>query len=229
MSASNQAVPPGTMLLWAGGAGQYSTTNKRDIPGWLYCDGTTVSKATYPALYAVIGDRYNTGGEAVGTFRLPGVAGYMAKATNTSSNTEHVSSSANHNHTIVSTSGLGISAIGVGNTHNHGGISDNTSATHYDHSYGGPPWSGNAGNSGAASRGGGTAIVGIASHTHSANSGVNNNNNSTAGAHAVSANILGEANHTHSVAGITFSAAPGTPTSTTPVQPTIDLWHIIKI
>lgn len=39
--------------------------------GWLKCDGSVVSQATYANLYAFIGDAYATGGEAAGNFRLP--------------------------------------------------------------------------------------------------------------------------------------------------------------
>ena len=39
--------------------------------GWLICDGSEVSQTTYATLFAIIGSTYNTGGEAVGNFRLP--------------------------------------------------------------------------------------------------------------------------------------------------------------
>jgi len=55
-------VPPtGTITLYGGSAAP---------AGWLKCDGTAVLKATYPALYAVIGNRYGTGTDT--TFLLPG-------------------------------------------------------------------------------------------------------------------------------------------------------------
>lgn len=43
--------------------------------GWLLCAGQTVARATYPALFAVIGTLYNTGGEAGTDFRLPDFRG----------------------------------------------------------------------------------------------------------------------------------------------------------
>jgi len=56
-------VPVGAVTMWLSDAG---------IPaGYLKCDGLTVSQATYPNLFAVLGTKYNTGGEAPGTFRLP--------------------------------------------------------------------------------------------------------------------------------------------------------------
>lgn len=39
--------------------------------GWALCDGSTVSRATYADLFALIGTTYNTGGEAGTDFRLP--------------------------------------------------------------------------------------------------------------------------------------------------------------
>ena len=43
--------------------------------GWLICDGSVVSQATYASLYAVVGGTYNTGGEGAGNFRLPNIKG----------------------------------------------------------------------------------------------------------------------------------------------------------
>ena len=43
--------------------------------GWLICDGSVVSQATYASLYAVVGSTYNTGGEGAGNFRLPNMNG----------------------------------------------------------------------------------------------------------------------------------------------------------
>lgn len=43
--------------------------------GWLICDGSVVSQATYASLYAVVGSTYNTGGEGAGNFRLPNING----------------------------------------------------------------------------------------------------------------------------------------------------------
>ena len=41
----------------------------------LICDGSTVSEATYADLFAVIGTKWNTGGEPGGSFRLPDFRG----------------------------------------------------------------------------------------------------------------------------------------------------------
>ena len=41
---------------------------------WLLCNGSQVSNTTYPDLYTVIGNTYNTGGESSGKFRLPNLS-----------------------------------------------------------------------------------------------------------------------------------------------------------
>lgn len=43
--------------------------------GWLLMYGQAISQATYPALYTKFGTKYNTGGEAGGTFRIPDCRG----------------------------------------------------------------------------------------------------------------------------------------------------------
>lgn len=45
------------------------------ISGWLACDGQTVSRTTYAALFAAIGTTFNTGGELITVFRLPDLRG----------------------------------------------------------------------------------------------------------------------------------------------------------
>lgn len=57
---------PGSMKIWPHGT----------IPdGWLLCNGQTVLKSQYPALYAELQDSYNTGGETSAQFRLPDLRG----------------------------------------------------------------------------------------------------------------------------------------------------------
>lgn len=38
---------------------------------WLLCDGTIYTQVAQPALWAIIGNNYNIGGEPVGSFRVP--------------------------------------------------------------------------------------------------------------------------------------------------------------
>ena len=43
--------------------------------GWLYCDGGEYAEATYPDLYLVIANVFDTGGETPGYFRVPDLSG----------------------------------------------------------------------------------------------------------------------------------------------------------
>ena len=62
----------------AGSGGYFSTgtiipwtpTTQADLPGFLICDGTAVSRSTYADLFAVIGTTYGTG-DGSSTFTLP--------------------------------------------------------------------------------------------------------------------------------------------------------------
>ncbi|HWT76562.1 MAG TPA: tail fiber protein [Mobilitalea sp.] len=56
----------GTIIAWA---------NTFEPYGWLYCDGRSLPVEQYPALYAVIGNRY--GGDSV-NFNLPNLNGRVA-------------------------------------------------------------------------------------------------------------------------------------------------------
>ena len=117
--------PTGGIIAWGGASGA--------PPGWLSCDGTTVAQSLYKSLFNVIGVSYNTGGEPVGTFRLPNLVdkylyGGNAVAYAGAVAHEHVFTTAStianvasgdhsHNH------GLGAAAMGAGGigSHNHGG------------------------------------------------------------------------------------------------------------
>ncbi|WP_107860798.1 phage tail protein [Neisseria weaveri] len=60
---AEQAAPPGTIVAYSG------TTAP---PGWLKCNGANVSRATYAALFAVIGTTYGAG-DGRTTFTLPDI------------------------------------------------------------------------------------------------------------------------------------------------------------
>jgi len=47
--------------------------------GYLECNGNAISQSTYSDLFAVIGNTFNTGGEAAGTFRLPDLRGEFVR------------------------------------------------------------------------------------------------------------------------------------------------------
>ncbi len=58
--------PPGMFMDFGGST----------VPsGWLYCDGSEVSQATYPNLYAAIGNTWGTA--AAGNFKLPDFRGFL--------------------------------------------------------------------------------------------------------------------------------------------------------
>lgn len=121
--------------------------------GWLLCNGAIVDQVSYPALYAVCGSTYNTGGEGGTQFRLPdftdrssigrgtnavGVTGGTADAvvvshSHTASGGSHSHTSAAHTHSISShnhTSAAHTHSI----NHNHGSASTgNQSASHTHH------------------------------------------------------------------------------------------------
>lgn len=67
-------VPPGAVIPYAGSSAP---------DGWLLCDGRTVSRTTYAALFAVIGATYGTG-DGNTTFALPNLQGRVAAGTSSS-------------------------------------------------------------------------------------------------------------------------------------------------
>lgn len=71
------AVPTGTIVAFAG-----KPTN---VPrGWLLCDGRSVSRTTFPRLFAVIGTIY--GDDGVTKFRLPDLRGRVVVGVGNSPN-----------------------------------------------------------------------------------------------------------------------------------------------
>jgi len=58
----NLGNPIGSMVMFAGSIAPF---------GWLLCQGQEVSQSTYSNLYSIVGSSFNTGGEAIGNFRLP--------------------------------------------------------------------------------------------------------------------------------------------------------------
>lgn len=63
-------VPSASMTMWAG--------NPSSPPdGWLYCDGSAVSRATYATLFATIGTAFGSGDGST-TFNIPDMRGRVA-------------------------------------------------------------------------------------------------------------------------------------------------------
>lgn len=67
-------VPPGAVIPYAGSSAP---------DGWLLCDGRTVSRTTYAALFAVIGATYGAG-DGNTNFALPNLQGRVAAGTSSS-------------------------------------------------------------------------------------------------------------------------------------------------
>lgn len=103
---NNMTVPIGGIIPFAG----------TDVPdGWLICQGQSVSKITYPALWHLLGDTYGASG--LSTFRLPDLSGraiigtgfgtgltnrVLADKVGTENHTLSVSEMPPHNHTQTS-------------------------------------------------------------------------------------------------------------------------------
>ena len=205
----NRLVPSGSIIAWGGSS---------DAPpsGFLTCDGTAVSRTTYSALYALIGDRYGAGDGST-TFNLPNFTSGLLPFSTTTLNaspgagtrqTQTVSSSntqsTGHTHTLNNTQSSGhahtFASTTSGNQsqdHSHG-VSINSGNVSADHSH-----SGNTGNVSAdhshgyfkPNSGANTNTGGINSnHTHAFTTGGISANHS----HLVSGNTAGmSVSHTH--------------------------------
>lgn len=107
-SITAAAIPVGTCLPYGG-------TSVPDS-NYLMADGSVVSQAAHPALFAVIGTNYNIGGEGVGNFRLPDLRQrfLLGKAASGTGSVlgeyggliDHTHTTPNHSHTFTHTHGL---------------------------------------------------------------------------------------------------------------------------
>lgn len=221
MTAAVSQIPPGTMMLWGGGGGQYAasvgTAGSIAVPGWLYCDGATVSTTTYAALYAAISTRYNTGGETAGTFRLPGVAGYLTYYNATSAASE-VATVNTHTHTLANAPYFNALSSESGHTHNWSFTSSSDGGGH-GHGFN---LAGSANDTGNVLRASGSTNGHLQGHNHGASGSVgaagphnHNGGGSTSGTNA----------HNHSVPAVTANLTAG---STLLTPPNVAIWHIIK-
>jgi microcystin-dependent protein len=71
--AIDALVPAGTIVAYGGPSSAIP-------PGWLLCDGSTISRTTYAALFANIGTSWG-GGDSVTTFNLPDLQGRFLRGT----------------------------------------------------------------------------------------------------------------------------------------------------
>lgn len=120
---ADTVIPAGMITPYAGTAAP---------TGWLLCDGSAVSRATYPALFTTVGVTYGAGNGTT-TFNVPDLRqkfplGKAASGTGSTlagtggSKDQTVTS---HAHTV--------------NSHSHGGVSGGQSVTH-THGVGGSGW-----------------------------------------------------------------------------------------
>jgi microcystin-dependent protein len=93
IDAGSVAAPTGTVVMFAGAA----------IPaGWLLCTGQAVSRATYSALYAVLGDVFGAGDGST-TFNVPNMETRMPRQNSptlgtTGGSSAHVHTMGAHTH-----------------------------------------------------------------------------------------------------------------------------------
>jgi microcystin-dependent protein len=73
-SAISNLVPPGTVVTYAGVVGG----SVMPPPGWLLCDGSTVTRTTYANLFTAIGTGWGSGDGAT-TFNLPDLRGLVLR------------------------------------------------------------------------------------------------------------------------------------------------------
>lgn len=97
--------------------------------GWLFCDGSAISRATYSALYSIIGTAFGVGDGST-TFNLPnmqdvfpiGASASKARAS-IGGDTDHIHSGPYHNHHVGT---INVEHSGAG-----GGDSEYTGAGHW--------------------------------------------------------------------------------------------------
>lgn len=206
-------LPAGLIVPFAGSAAP--------VGGWLLCDGSVVSQATYAALFAVCGTTYNTGGEGAGNFRLPNLKTRMPVGRDSgtapfqtlggtggskdSVNISHSHTVSAHSHTIDHDHPSGNTG-NVSNDHTHflSTITD-TQGAHDHQTYSGSNngwFQFGGGNLGPKSPGDFTTGWNISSPTRTSTDGGHQHN--------ISANTGGvSANHTHTFDVANFAGSSG--------------------
>jgi len=243
-----QETPVGTIIMYAGAIG--AATGYSGLPsGWLLCDGAEYDSTDpdYSSLYAVIGNRYNTGGETSGYFRVPNLADKVPVGhiqSNTSAiNTISSSTAGDANHQHTYTYGAGNNTgydpsshshtLNSDGAHNHGATSSNKgSHTHgpTDFNVGSHSHGYDFGNIGANT----SNVSGGDNHGHDmANANANHGHNASAGNSANHNHNVTNADlplHTHSITINSFSAnqSSNTHSHSTGIA-TVGFFFIIKV
>jgi microcystin-dependent protein len=76
-STATGSVPIGTILPY-GGLVSGSSQGTLDLQGYLFCDGTAISRTGYNELFSVIGNFFGAG-DSVNTFNLPNLQGLFLR------------------------------------------------------------------------------------------------------------------------------------------------------
>lgn len=214
-------VPAGTIIPYLGGA------SAAPPDGWLYCDGTPVSRDTYGDLFAAIGATYGTGNGST-TFNLPGGTDIFFKGNGTSTGGGFQS----HTHRYDTSISISVVAeSGHGHTTNAGNT--NSTGGSHTHTFSGSLSANSANKSIYYASNSNAATAAVGGHGHDI-SGTTDSVD-TAHNHSINAASVGGGtshNHGSSVNNIT-SGSSGTPKNTSDVlidtrPPYIEIWHIIK-
>lgn len=231
MKNQNEIIPPGTMVLWAGGAKQYGV-GTIPAPGWLWCDGSILPAGLYPALRTVLTDKFGNGiytiaGDPVTTVRLPGQASYASKGFSGPALGNFVNNT--HNHATPNTlanPSVNYNAVQyVSHGHNY---VKSTSSGGSDHSHGNNVGCSNN-TAGNVNRASGTANLHLQGHAH--NSGASSNAAGAGHNHNFGGNITNNTiinAHSHNSPSLSVGNYDTLSFPTNPTQSTIALWHIIK-
>lgn len=157
------------LVLMASPVGEVKVFAGASAPsGYLLCDGAAVSRATYAALYAVVGTTYGVGDGST-TFNLPNLKGRVPAGRDASQSEFD---------TLGETGGAKTHTLSLAETpsHNHGGATGNQSATHTHTPSGGayfatstlpPDASGSGGSYPVTTAATATTSTESANHTHS--------------------------------------------------------------
>lgn len=92
------------------------------VGGWLYCDGSSKSKTTYPALFNAIGYTYGGSGDSfnVPDLRAKFIFGSATAGSTTSATSTNTSSESSHTHKVQNiTTGSSFRTSDTGSSHHH--------------------------------------------------------------------------------------------------------------